>query len=96
MRFKVLPRAVRDLIEIRAYIAPNDEQAADAVALRLKRALELIVARPDVGRPIPEQRLREWSVPGLPYVIPYRVRGDLVEILRFFHTSRQRPKRWVG
>jgi toxin ParE1/3/4 len=96
MKFKVLPRALRDLADIHAHIAEDNEKAAKAVALRLHKALNLIVSRPDVGRPVPDSKVREWSVPGLPYVIPYRVRGDVVEVLRFFHTSRQRPDRWIG
>ncbi len=27
------------------------------------------------------------------YIVPYRVRGDAIEILRVFHTSRRLPKR---
>lgn len=96
MKLKVLSRAVRDLRDIQNYIAADDPNAAEAVALRLRRALEIISSRPDIGRPVPETRIREWSVPGLPYVIPYRVRGDFVEILRVFHTSRQRPEGWIG
>ena len=96
MKFKVLPRAVRDLANMHMYIAADDEMAAEAVALRLHKALELLTSRPEIGRPVPDTRIREWSVPGLPYVIPYRVRGDVVEILRFFHTSRKRPARWIG
>jgi toxin ParE1/3/4 len=26
--------------------------------------------------------------------VPYRVRGDAVQILRVFHTSRRPPQRW--
>jgi plasmid stabilization system protein ParE len=96
MKFKVLPRAVRDLANIRTYIATDDERAAAAVALRLHKALEFITSRSEIGRPVPDTKIREWSVPGLPYIIPYRVRGDVVEILRFFHTSRERPARWIG
>jgi plasmid stabilization system protein ParE len=28
------------------------------------------------------------------YIVPYRVRGETVEILRVFHTSRRLPDRW--
>jgi len=27
-------------------------------------------------------------------VIPYRVRADVIEILRIFHASRRPPQRW--
>jgi toxin ParE1/3/4 len=96
MKLKVLPRAVRDLENIHAYINADSAEAAEAVMLKLTKSLNLITSRPELGRPIPESRSREWSVPGLPYTIPYRVRGETVEVLRVFHTRRQRPPRWIG
>ncbi|PSJ63385.1 type II toxin-antitoxin system RelE/ParE family toxin [Kumtagia ephedrae] len=96
MKLKVLPRAVRDLAGIHAYIGADNEAAADAVAARIKKSLVLITLRPEIGRPTPQSRIREHSVPGLPYVLPYRVRGETVEVLRVFHTSRERPSKWIG
>ncbi|OLP07297.1 plasmid stabilization system protein, RelE/ParE family [Rhodoferax antarcticus ANT.BR] len=37
---------------------------------------------------------RELVVLKTRYLVPYRVRGDTVTILRVFHTSRRLPKRW--
>jgi plasmid stabilization system protein ParE len=96
MKRRILPRAARDIAEIEAHIHGESPEMAANVASRIRRAFDLITDRPDIGRPTLIPRLREWSIPGLPYVIPYRVRGDMVEILRVFHTSRQRPPRWIG
>jgi toxin ParE1/3/4 len=96
MKLKVLPRAVRDMEDLHSYIGVDSSEAATAVMQRLKKSLDLITSRPELGRPVPYSRTREWSVPGLPYIIPYRVRGDTVEVLRIFHTSRQRPTKWIG
>lgn len=96
MKRHILPRAVRDIAEIEAYINDENPAAAANVASRIRKAFDLITDRPDIGRPAPIPQLREWSIPGLHYIIPYRVRGDTVEILRVFHTSRQRPPRWIG
>ena len=35
---------------------------------------------------------RELVVPGTSYHIPYRVRNDVVEVLRVFHAARRWPK----
>jgi plasmid stabilization system protein ParE len=94
MTIRLAKAAIRDLREVKAYIAADDPKAALHVILKLERAIELIGERPQIGRPVPAQAAREWSVPGLPYVIPYRVSVDLVEILRIHHTSRQRPIQW--
>ena len=96
MKRRVLPRAARDIAEIEAYISVYSPQAAAAVAARIRKAFDLITDRPEIGRPTLHPRLREWPVPGLPCVVPCRVRGDLVEILRVFHTGRQRPPQWIG
>lgn len=96
MKLKVLPRAVRDLENIYGYISGDSAEPAEAVMLKLAKSMDLVTSRPELGRPIPDSKSREWSVPSLPYTIPYRVRGETVEVLRVFHTSRQRPARWIG
>jgi len=37
---------------------------------------------------------RELVVAETPYIIPYRVRGDAVEILRVFHAARKWPEKF--
>jgi toxin ParE1/3/4 len=94
VKLRLLPAAIRDLIELRAYVAADNPAAAESVAARLDKAIALIAERPMIGRPTPQRPTREWSVPGLPYLIPYRIEGDTVEILRIWHTSRERPSEW--
>jgi toxin ParE1/3/4 len=94
VKWRLLPAAIRDLKELHAYIAFDNPAAADSVAARLKKAFILIAEKPYIGRPMSDRPTREWPVPGLPYLIPYRVSGDTVEILRIYHTSRQRPEEW--
>ena len=35
---------------------------------------------------------RELVIPGTPCIVPYRVKGDLIEILRVFHGTRLWPE----
>jgi len=37
---------------------------------------------------------RELIVAKTRYIVPYRVRGETVEVLRVFHTSRRLPESW--
>ena len=94
MKRQILAKAARGLAEIEAYISTDSPEAAKTVASRLRRSFDLITARPDAGRPTPFGDIREWSVPGLPYLIPYRIRPNRIEILRIWHTSRKRPPEW--
>jgi len=95
LRIKLSRSAEHDLAELRAYITAENPEAADEVAGRLVKAFLLIRDNPAIGRPgtIGKDN-REWSVPNLPYVIPYKVRSDVLHILRVYHTSRKRPKAW--
>ena len=46
---------------------------------------------PSMGREGRVTNTREWAVPNWSYLIPYRIRGDRLQILGVFHT-RQRPR----
>ena len=94
MKLVWLPLAIADLTELRRYIADHDPGAAQRVAVKLRRTAGLLKHHPHLGRPSPVVGLREISVAGLPYVIPYRVTHDRVEILRVFHTAQERPGQW--
>lgn len=91
MKVRLTKAAIRDLREALAYIAADNPKAAAQTGLRLDKAIALIAERPNIGRRSAGQDIYEWSVPGLPYVIPYRISDDTIEIIRVYHTSRQRP-----
>jgi toxin ParE1/3/4 len=94
MKLVWLPRAVADLQEIRAYIAEHDRRAARAVAQKIRTLVARLKAHPGMGRPTEVDDIRKISVPGLPYLIPYRVRDSRIEILRVFHTAQPQPSSW--
>ena len=95
MKIVLLARALRDAEEIYGFIARDDPSAANSVIARITRSLRLIETNPNIGHPIPGKPSREWSVPGLPYLIPYRVRAGQIEVLRIYHTRRKKPKDWT-
>jgi toxin ParE1/3/4 len=47
---------------------------------------------PHRGRPGRWPGTRELVIPRTPYIVPYRVQGDLIEILRVFHGARRWPE----
>ena len=94
MKIRLSNAAIRDLREAQARIAFDSPTAARQVILRIQKAVELIASRPEIGRLSVDKKTREWSVPGLPYVIPYRTVGDVLEVIRIWHTSRDRPGEW--
>lgn len=86
-------RAIGDLEAVRAYIAQDNPTAAQKLGLRLEQAATLLLTQPGLGRPGRVHGTRELIVSGTPYLIPYRVRGQQIEILRVFHTARRWPPR---
>lgn len=94
MRVRWLREASRNLSEEAAYIAAEDLAAARLVVQRSLTAVETLKSQPSIGRPGRVPGTRELVVARTPYLVPYRVRGDVIEILRVFHTSRRLPGRW--
>ncbi len=95
LAIRILPRALRDLDSIRDHIEQDDAKAAERVAQAFAASFELLTLNPGIGRQTEGRPTREWVVPNLPYMIPYRVKGDRIEILRVFHLRRKRPVRWA-
>ena len=87
------PRAIDHLAHLRAYIAEDNPKAANRVAAALLDAVERLAELPNRGRPGRVAGTRELVVPGTPYVIPYRLRGDRLEIIAVFHGRQKWPQR---
>ena len=94
MRIKWLRAALRNLDEEATYIALEDETAAQTVVARVLAAVAQLAGQPGMGRPGRVPDTRELVVLKTRYIVPYRVQGDVISILRVFHTSRRLPKRW--
>jgi len=89
-----LPRAQENLEAELQRIAEEDEAVAKHIATVVKSRTETLEQFPESGRPGRVSGTRELVIAEFPYILPYRVRGGVVEILRFFHSSQKPPKRW--
>jgi addiction module RelE/StbE family toxin len=89
MRLVYLRGALRDLQDIRTYIARDNPDAAQKVVARIEQAIGRLEYYPYSGRPGPDGT-RLLSVTGLPYIAIHRVVGDTIKIVAVFHTSRDR------
>jgi toxin ParE1/3/4 len=93
-RIRWLRIALKNFDEEIGYIANDDPAAARLVARRIAEAVAFLATQPSIGRPGRVAGTRELLVPKTRYLIPYRVRRGIVEIMRVFHASRRLPKRW--
>ncbi len=83
-------RALRDIEAIYEYIAREDPAAAKRILQRIEESIGRLLIIPMSGRPGVVKGTRLLAVPGLPYIVVHRVRGEVVDILAVLHTARRR------
>ena len=81
-----------DLEDIADYISQDNPEAARRVVSRLWTAVKSLAQQPEMGRPGRVYGTRELVVSDTPFVVPYRVVGSEVQILRVLHGARDWPK----
>lgn len=84
--------AEADLDAIQAYVSEHSSAGAERVWLRIMERVEQLRDFP-LAAPAFESRpeLRVLVVPGTPYLVLYRVRGDAVRIEAVLHGAQERP-----
>jgi toxin ParE1/3/4 len=90
VRVRWLRVALANLDAEAEYIAEDNPAAVQ----KIFRAVDLMKKEPAMGRAGRVAGTRELVVAETPYIIPYRVRGDAVEILRVFHAAREWPEKF--
>ena len=83
------PTARAHLRHAEAFIAEDNPRAAVKTAERILNAVERLREYPASGRPGQLPHTRELMVPGTPFVLPDRVRGEAVEFLGVIHGARR-------
>jgi toxin ParE1/3/4 len=88
------PQAINDLAALRAYIAEDNPAAAQRVVLNIIGSIEQLVDHPQMGRAGRVLGTRELVVPRTPYIVPYRIRNNRLQVLRLYHGARKWPERF--
>jgi len=89
MKIQLTTLALQDLEEIRLYLA---DRSYDGLKNVLEDIETTIVSIPDnllMGRQTPRDDVRERISPKYRYKIPYYVRGDVLYVLRVYHSKRR-------
>lgn len=92
MKIRWLLRASNSLEAIVDFVAQDNPSAADILAKKIRNATVSLKDFPEMGKPGRIAGTRELIVPSTPYIIPYRIREDEVQILHVVHASRK----WEG
>jgi toxin ParE1/3/4 len=84
--------ALDDLEQLRAYIARDNPQAADAVRNRILELVGMLATHPHLGRPGRVSGTRELVITPTPFIVPYwQPRSGEIEILAVIHGARRWP-----
>ncbi len=92
MRLRWTGDAINDLVSLRRYIEKDKPGAARDMVLKITDAVTNLQDQLHIGRPGRVPYTREFVVPGTPYIIPYRVKRDIVEVLRVIHGTIEWPE----
>jgi toxin ParE1/3/4 len=92
VRIEWSPQAVADLAAVHDFIAQDTEAAAARTVQRIVDAVERLLApHPAIGRAGRVPGTRELAIAGTPFIVPYRVRDTVLQVLRVYHGARRWP-----
>ena len=87
------PAAQQDLRDIRAFISQDNPGSAKTIVARIVALVrEQLPANPEIGRMGRVAGNRELVISNTPFVVPYRIRDEHIDILRVYHAARMWPK----
>ena len=89
---RIKPRAQREIERAAEWWAENRPAAIGAVRLDIEAALALLVEEPGIGTTIETPSadiVRRLYLSRIRYFIYYRVRSELLEVVAFWHSSRE-------
>ena len=87
------PEAIEDLNSLRAYIVQDNPSAARGVVLHIMDSVEqLLPNNPQIGCPGRIPGTRELVIPKTPFIVPYRLQRNVIQILRVYHGARRWPE----
>jgi toxin ParE1/3/4 len=89
VHIKWTSKARRDLFSVETYISQDNPAAAAETVLKIIAAVESLSRFADMGRPGRVPDTRELVIPGLPYIVPYRISDSTIAVLRVYHASRK-------
>jgi toxin ParE1/3/4 len=84
--------ALADLASVHAFIAKENPSAAQRVVLSILASVENNL--PDnqhIGRPGRVNGTRELVITHTPYIVLYRVKSGIIQVLRVYHGARRWP-----
>jgi toxin ParE1/3/4 len=86
------PQALADIETAFDYLVERNPTAAIRIYNTIMQDVEALAAQPFLGRVGRISGTRELVVKNTPFIVPYRVYQQTLEIIRVFHTARAYPQ----
>jgi toxin ParE1/3/4 len=84
--------ALDDLQKIDTFISKDNPTAAKKVLTLIWENTRRLKEHPQIGRPGRVAGTRELVISNTPFIVPYRVISDEIQILRIIHGARNWPE----
>ncbi len=91
MRVIWTPEAADHLEQVAVYLKDRDPRVAEGIVTRIYTLAESLGEMPRRGRVGRQPDTRELVIPGLPYIVIYRVGDDAIQLLAVIHAARDWP-----
>lgn len=91
MRLAWTPRARHARAAAIDYIARDNPEAALTQLGEIERQIRQLPDHPAAGRPGRVAGTRELVINRTPFILVYRIEGDMVRILHFLHGAQEWP-----
>jgi plasmid stabilization system protein ParE len=92
LRVRIKPRAQGEIERAAEWWAENRPAAVGAIRKDIEAALALLVEEPGIGTRVETARsdaVRRLYLTRVRYFLCYRVRGNFLEVVAFWHASRE-------
>lgn len=91
MKIKWTKQAITDLNHAYDYSSETTPDTAQTIIERIDKSLKSLQQFPEMGRIGRVNHTRELVVPRTPFILPYRIRQNRIEILAVLHGARRWP-----
>ncbi len=91
LRLEWTPRARRARTDAIDYIAQDNPTAALGQLDEIERQTDMLIEHPEIGRAGRVKGTRELVVGRTPFIVVYRIKGEVIQVLHLLHGAQQWP-----
>ena len=88
--------ALEDLNSAYEYLQEERPSSIRLMGQRIEKALQALSRHPFIGRSGRVLNTKELVIPGTPFILPYRLKKERIEILAFMHGARRWPDEFLS